>query len=63
MIAVFQDIFDVFRIHVPKGSTALVLLLSATAICWSYGRGRRNKGSFCSRILARLIKSNFTLTD
>lgn len=54
--AVFKDIFDVFSINMPKGPIALALLLFATTICWSYGRGRSNKGSLGSRILARLIK-------
>lgn len=39
--AVFKDIFDVFNINMPKGPIALALLLFATTICWSYGRGSR----------------------
>jgi Mn2+/Fe2+ NRAMP family transporter len=39
--AVFRDIFDVFGLEVPKLVIALVLLVVATKICWSYGKGSR----------------------
>lgn len=50
--AVFQDILDVFSINMPKGPIALVLLIFATSICWSYGRGSR-KGI---RLFERTLK-------
>jgi manganese transport protein len=50
--AVFKDIFDVFGIHMTKGPVALALLVFATTICWSYGRGSR-KGI---RVFERTLK-------
>jgi len=50
--AVFKDIFDVFGIHMTKGPIALTLLVFATTICWSYGRGSR-KGI---RVFERTLK-------
>jgi len=50
--AVFKDIFDVFGIHMTKGPIALALLVFATTICWSYGRGSR-KGI---RVFERTLK-------
>ena len=39
--AVFKDMLDVFGINMPKGPIAVLLLVFATSICWSYGRGSR----------------------
>jgi len=50
--AVFQDILDVASINIPKGPIALILLIFATSICWSYGRGSR-KGI---RLFERTLK-------
>jgi Mn2+/Fe2+ NRAMP family transporter len=50
--AVFKDLFDVVGIHMPKGPIALVLLVFATTICWSYGRGSRK----AIRVFERTLK-------
>lgn len=50
--AVFEDIFDVFGVNMPKGPIALILLIFATSVCWSYGRGSRK----AIRVFERTLK-------
>ncbi len=38
---VLQDVFSVLGADVPKALIALVFLIGATAVCWSYGGGSR----------------------
>jgi len=49
--AVVRDIFAVFGMSLPKGIVALALLVSGTAICWSYGKGSRKAVRVFERIL------------
>jgi Mn2+/Fe2+ NRAMP family transporter len=50
--AFFKDIFKVIGINMPKGVLALALLVFATTICWSYGRGSRK----AIRVFERTLK-------
>ena len=52
---VFQDIFKVFGIHMPKGPIALTLLVIGTTICWSYGRGSRKAIRSFEQILKYML--------
>jgi manganese transport protein len=50
--AVFQDIFAVFDVNIPKGIIALILLVVGTSICWSYEKGNRRS----IRVFERTLK-------
>lgn len=50
--AVFKDIFAVIGVDIPRGPIALGLLVFATAVCWSYGRGSRK----AIRVFERTLK-------
>jgi Mn2+/Fe2+ NRAMP family transporter len=56
--AVLKDMSGVIGIHLPKGIIALALLISGTAICWSYGRGSRK----AVRVFERILKYFLFLT-
>jgi manganese transport protein len=53
--AVFKDIFDVFGINMPKAIIALALLIFATSICRSYGRGSRKAIRVFEQILKYML--------
>lgn len=53
--AVFKDIFDVVGVNMPRGPIALILLIFATSICWSYGRGSRKAVRAFERILKYML--------
>jgi manganese transport protein len=52
---VIKDMFDVFGISFPKLPIALFILVTATAICWSYGKGKRKNIRFFERILKYML--------
>jgi len=49
--AVLKDIFEVIGVDLPKWPFALFLLIIATKICWSYGKGSRKAITGFERIL------------
>lgn len=53
--AVFRDIFDVFQLDLPKEAAALFLLVTGTAICWSYEKGSRRSIRAFERILKYML--------
>jgi Mn2+/Fe2+ NRAMP family transporter len=53
--AVLKDMFAVFEMNMPRGLIALALLISGTAICWSYGRGSRRAVRIFERILKYIV--------
>lgn len=53
--AFFKDIFNVIGINMPRGPIALILLMFATAVCWSYGRGSRKAIRVFERILKTML--------
>lgn len=53
--AVFRDIFDVFNLDLPKEAAALFLLVTGTAICWSYEKGSRRSIRAFERILKYML--------
>jgi Mn2+/Fe2+ NRAMP family transporter len=53
--AVLQDIFDVFGLHLAKWPFALILLIVATKICWSYGKGSRKAVTGFERLLKYML--------
>ncbi len=53
--AVFQDIFAVAGLDVPRGVIALVLLSLGTAVCWSYEGGSRRSIRRFERILKYML--------
>lgn len=50
--SVAKDLFTVVGIDLPRGAIALALLVGGTAVCWTYGSGKR-KGI---RLFERLLK-------
>jgi manganese transport protein len=53
--AVFRDIFDVFKLDLPKEGAAVFLLITGTAICWSYEKGSRKSVHAFERILKYML--------
>ena len=53
--AVFRDIFDVFKLNLPKEIAAILLLVIGTAICWSYEKGSRKSIRTFERILKYML--------
>jgi manganese transport protein len=53
--SVSRDILDVAGLDVPRAPIALVLLVAATALCWSYGRGSRRGVRLFERVLKYLV--------
>jgi len=53
--SVGRDILDVAGWDVPRLPIALVLLVAATALCWSYGRGSRRGVRLFERALKYLV--------
>jgi Mn2+/Fe2+ NRAMP family transporter len=53
--AVFQDIFAVAGLPVPRGVIALILLSLGTAVCWSYEGGSRRSIRRFERILKYML--------
>ena len=53
--AVLQDIFSVFGLHLTKWPFALILLVVATKICWSYGGGSRKAVTGFERLLKYML--------
>jgi Mn2+/Fe2+ NRAMP family transporter len=53
--AVFGDIFAVFGLDIPKVVIAPLLLVVATKICWSYGKGSRKAIIGFERMLKYLL--------
>jgi Mn2+/Fe2+ NRAMP family transporter len=53
--AVLQDIFSVFGLHLTKWPFALILLVVATKICWSYGKGSRKAVTGFERLLKYML--------
>jgi len=53
--AVILDIFDVWNLHPPKWLIAAALLVTATYICWGYGRGKRRQIMLFERTLKYLV--------
>jgi len=54
-VSVARDIFDVAGLAIPRGPIALALLVAATALCWSYGRGSRRAVRLFERALKYLV--------
>jgi manganese transport protein len=54
-VSVARDIFDVAGLDVPRAPIALALLVAATALCWSYGRGSRRAVRRFERALKYLV--------
>jgi len=52
---VIKDMFDVFGASVPKLPIALFILVIATSICWSYGKGKRKNILLFERILKYML--------
>jgi len=54
-VSVSRDIFNVAGLDVPRAPIALALLVAATALCWSYGRGSRRAVRLFERALKCLV--------
>ncbi|MBD3414680.1 MAG: hypothetical protein GF421_09660 [Candidatus Aminicenantes bacterium] len=52
---VIRDMFDVLGASVPKAPIALFILVTATSICWSYGKGKRKNIRLFERILKYML--------
>ncbi len=52
---VFKDVLDVLGLNVPKLPLALIILVGATAVCWSYGSGTRRGVRTFERVLKYLL--------
>lgn len=52
---VMQDILSVMHIPAPKWIIAIVFLIVSTAICWSYGLGKRKYIILFERLLKYLV--------
>ncbi|NLH77237.1 MAG: divalent metal cation transporter [Acidobacteria bacterium] len=53
--SVARDVFAVAGVDMPRLPIALVLLVAATALCWSYGRGSRRAVRLFERALKYLV--------
>lgn len=53
--AVFQDIFAVFDVDMPRGVIALILLVIGTSVCWSYEKGSRKSIRMFERTLKYML--------
>jgi len=52
---VIKDMFNVFGASIPKLPIALFILVTATAICWNYGKGKRKNIRLFERILKYML--------
>jgi Mn2+/Fe2+ NRAMP family transporter len=55
--SVLKDIFEVIGLSLPKWPFAIILLIIATSICWSYGKGSRKAVTGFERLLKYLLIS------
>jgi manganese transport protein len=54
-VNVSRDMFAAAGLAVPRAPIALALLIAGTALCWSYGRGRRRGVRLFERVLKYLV--------
>jgi len=53
--SVAKDLFSIAGIDLPSGAIALALLAGGTAICWTYGSGKRKGIRMFERILKYML--------